>query len=153
VPEEPISHRIAKRLLPATEQAREFSHTYRRMTPLLGQSTTNFRAMVEHTERIAKEMTDLAQKGKAVLGDFEAVYGYTQEGLEIAEQHADEVVQITTLMTNLDVFLEGDPGMLEHVMSTADVPILKEALGHLDSDLLVKLQAAINEAVEDYKGD
>jgi len=140
----PISKLIADRITPAYQHAGEFARTYRQLTPMLDQTIASIR-------ELAKVMRTSADQGDTLADELEVIYGYAQEGRDIAEEHADEMAQLATLVTNLDVFLQGDPGMLTHVLRVADPAIMKEAAGKLDSKRLVLLQQALNEAVDEYK--
>lgn len=106
---------------------------------------------IGNIRELATILRKSADDGSKLADELEVIYGYALEGRDIAESHADEMAQLTTLMVNLDVFLQGDPKMLLHVLQVADPAIMKEAAGKLSSERLILLQQALNEAVSEFE--
>jgi hypothetical protein len=121
---------------PAHHHADEFAVTYGQMTPLLGKSIETLQTLVE-------VMRQSADKGEALLSDIQAIYGYSLEGEEIAVEHANEMAQLTTLLINLDVFLQSDVKMLLHVLTVADPQVVQEAAKKLDDSQRELLRKAL----------
>lgn len=141
-----IAQRLGDRLRRASEQATEFKTTYHQTLPLVERGAAEL-------ERLHIDLVRLAEMSGKLWKEVSLIHGYMQEGERIADEHWDDVAQAATLAVNFDVFFQGDPKLLAHILKTVDLPVLEDALEKIPSERLVLVQRAIQRVVGDYSED